>query len=163
MLVLPQVTEYFEYNEPVDHKALPINKTKKLMICILPPCQLMEPLFAESIMMPVKPIISPIKINLSEKLSFQCFLSRRMNQKGVVAIMMEHSPAGRYCSTQINEVVPKNNISIPASEFFVTDILSGTFSPLAMHHINKIIPAIKKRMAAIKNGGVLFIASAIAI
>src|SRR5579871_6705961 len=142
MLVLPQVTEYFEYNEPVDHKALPINKTKKLMICILPPCQLMEPLFAESIMMPVKPIISPIKINLSEKLSFQCFLSRRMNQKGVVAI---------------------NNISIPASEFFVTDILSGTFSPLAMHHINKIIPAIKKRMAAIKNGGVLFIASAIAI
>src|SRR5580698_9194405 len=118
ILVLPLVTEYFEYSEPIDHNALPNSKTKKLMICILPPCQLIEPLFAESITIPVKPIIRPMSMNLSEKLSFQCFLSSRMNQKGVVAMMMEQRPAGRYCSTQINEVVPKNNIRIPANEFF---------------------------------------------
>ena len=86
-----------------------------------------------------------------------------MNQKGVVAMMMEQSPAGRYCSTQISEVVPKNNIRIPAKEFFVTETLSGIFSRLARHQMNNMKPATKNRIAAIKKGGVLLIASAMAI
>src|SRR5579871_588487 len=163
MVVLPFVTEYFEYKEPVAHKTVPHINAKKLMSCILSPRKLIEPLFRESNTMPASPMINPMMINLSEKFSFQCFLSSITNQKGVLAIIIEHNPAGKYCSTQMRVVVPKNNINIPPNEFFKTEIVSGIFSPLKMHQINKMMPATKKRMAAIKNGGVLFIASAMAI
>src|ERR1022692_852534 len=160
MLVLPLVTEYFEYSEPIDHIMLPQSSTKKLIICDLFPSRFMEPLFAESITMPPRPTISPMMINLSEKFAFRCFLSSITNQNGVVAIIIEQRPAGRYCSAQMSDVVPKNNISMPAKAFFETEIRSGFFSPFTMHHTYNMMPAAKKRIAAIRKGGTLFIASA---
>src|ERR1700733_12792344 len=96
-------------------------------------------------------------INLSLKFIIQCLLSSNTNQKGTLATMTAAKPEGKYCSDHINAVVPKNNISTPASELFNVETMFGIFSPLVMHQINNNIPATKKRIPAIKNGGTVFI------
>ena len=79
--------------------------------------------------MPKKPMMSPVIVDLLLKLTFHIGLSSRTNQKGAAETRMATSALGKTYATRITTPVPPNNNNIPVMDASHICFALKIFSP----------------------------------
>jgi len=102
---------------------------------------------------PASPMHIPKSIDRLRKFSDHFGLSRITNHNGAEDIVIETSPLGTLCSTQIIKPFPKNKSRIPLIIACLTFGIPNSFSPFIMHHEVRQIPAIRNLSAPNVKGG----------